>query len=277
MFRHVVTLTTVCLMSAVALAGGWFDSPVEFWQEPTVVIAVKASNPKKTKTKETKSKQGSHDDPTVQESIWAEPTRLPDGRWVTYLPPRPVLLHLSNPTRETARAYLKWQQERLSAIAKATDLIQEVANESIKPDVLPAKPSDAPKADQTENQKRVPLPGEKARFQLLYFFAPDCPHCERQEPLIEALGRSYPQLTIKGIAMAKDVASLTRYVEKRRVSGASYPLFLSSGLAQAFGVTATPTCIFIDTQRHSATRLDAFANTESLERHVANLLSGGNQ
>jgi hypothetical protein len=60
------------------------------------------------------------------ESIWAEPIRLPDGRFSTYVPPRQVLEFLENPTRENARKYLDWQSERMEKIRKAATILSEL-------------------------------------------------------------------------------------------------------------------------------------------------------
>jgi len=65
----------------------------------------------------------------VTESIWAEPTRLPDGRYTTYLPPRAVLQFLENPTRETAQKYLDWQAQRMDKLKKAAAILGEVQQE----------------------------------------------------------------------------------------------------------------------------------------------------
>lgn len=61
------------------------------------------------------------------ESIWAEPMRLPDGRYTTYLPPRQVLAFLENPTRENALKYLEWQTQRMEKMQKAAAMLAEVS------------------------------------------------------------------------------------------------------------------------------------------------------
>lgn len=66
---------------------------------------------------------------SVVESIWAEPTRLPDGRYTTYVPPRPVLEFLEKPTRENARKYLEWQSERMEKMRKAAAMLSELQRE----------------------------------------------------------------------------------------------------------------------------------------------------
>lgn len=63
------------------------------------------------------------------ESIWAEPMRLPDGRYTTYVPPRQVLEFLENPTRENAKKYLEWQTERMDKMRKAAAMLAEVNRE----------------------------------------------------------------------------------------------------------------------------------------------------
>jgi len=67
--------------------------------------------------------------PAAPESIWAEPIRLPDGRYTTYLPPRPVLEFLERPTRENARKYLDWQSARMDKMRKAAALLTEMQRE----------------------------------------------------------------------------------------------------------------------------------------------------
>jgi len=67
--------------------------------------------------------------PTGPESIWAEPMRLPDGRFSTYVPPRPVLEFLENPTRENAQKYMDWQSERMEKIRKAAAMLSELQRE----------------------------------------------------------------------------------------------------------------------------------------------------
>ena len=61
------------------------------------------------------------------ESIWAEPGRASDGGASVYVPPRPVREFLDAPTEERARAYLAWNQQRLDAIARATEVMKAVA------------------------------------------------------------------------------------------------------------------------------------------------------
>ena len=74
-------------------------------------------------------KQASDSNANPAESIWAEPMKLPDGRYTTYVPPRQVLEFLENPTRENALKYIEWQTERMDKMRKAAAMLAEVNRE----------------------------------------------------------------------------------------------------------------------------------------------------
>src|SRR2546428_11995877 len=63
--------------------------------------------------------------PQVEESMWAEPVRGPDGQLRVYLPPKTVRDFLERPTAETARAYLAWNQARMRQMDEAVDGLRE--------------------------------------------------------------------------------------------------------------------------------------------------------
>ena len=75
--------------------------------------------------------------PTMNESIWAEPVRLPDGRFTTYVPPRPVLEFLERPTRENGAKYLEWQSERMEKMRKAASILAEMQRNSVEKPRIP--------------------------------------------------------------------------------------------------------------------------------------------
>jgi hypothetical protein len=97
---------------APARPGFFAEKRVDFWRD---------GNPGRTAPADMKA--------GVSESIWAEPIRLPDGRYTTYVPPRPVLEFMENPTRENARKYLEWQTERLEKMRKAALMLGEIQRE----------------------------------------------------------------------------------------------------------------------------------------------------
>jgi hypothetical protein len=81
------------------------------------------------------------------ESIFAEPVRMPDGRYAIYVPPRQVLEFLENPTRESARGYLDWQNARSRKIATGLELIETLKREELRgdPEVQPVAASEEKK------------------------------------------------------------------------------------------------------------------------------------
>lgn len=89
--------------------GFFTDKAVDFWRDGSA--GSKAA---------TASEKG------ITESIWAEPIRLPDGRYTTYLPPRPVLQFLEEPTRENGLKYLAWQSERMEKMRKAAAILSSL-------------------------------------------------------------------------------------------------------------------------------------------------------
>lgn len=116
--------------------------------------------------------------PGVSESVWAEPIRLPDGRFTTYVPPRQVLEFLENPTRENARKYLEWQSERMERIRKAAAVLSEVQREKSSKETSREAPAGTP-------------------LTITYFKKAGCPACARQDAVLSDLKEKHPHLTIK--------------------------------------------------------------------------------
>ena len=65
-------------------------------------------------------------------SIWAEPTRLPDGRYGIYVPPPAVLAFLENPTEETLQGYLSWRRERAAKLSRAMALLESHRKRAVR-------------------------------------------------------------------------------------------------------------------------------------------------
>ena len=120
MRKVIVALPVILLGSSIGEARqdaparqGFFNQEVvDFWRDGSPARTVTANS-----------------GAIVSESIWAEPIRLPDGRTTTYVPPRPVLAFLENPTRENAQKYLAWQSERMDKLRKAAEMLSEVKRE----------------------------------------------------------------------------------------------------------------------------------------------------
>ena len=91
----------------------FFDHPVDLW---------------KTDRKSTSLSPGiePEDAPArTRVSIWAEPIRMPDGRFSIYVPPKQVLEFLEDPTPKTLQAYLAWKKARAEKLRRAMALLRE--------------------------------------------------------------------------------------------------------------------------------------------------------
>ena len=110
----------------------------------------------------------------VRESIWAQPIRTPDGNWMIYVPPKPVLNFLDSPSVETAKAYLGWKQEQTDKLRKAMALLAQVkgADAAVPAAEVPVDPS--------ANKAAPP----DFPFRVTYFKKPTCPHCVSQDAVL---------------------------------------------------------------------------------------------
>ena len=120
MCKMTAFFTAILLAASIAEAQQENKSRQGFFNEKRVDFWRDGSADRKT---------ANETDGGVTESIWAEPIRMPDGRYTTYLPPRPVLAFLDNPTQENARKYLEWQSQRMDKIGKASAILAEVQRE----------------------------------------------------------------------------------------------------------------------------------------------------
>jgi len=112
-------------------------------------------------------------------SLWAEPIRLPDGRYVTYTPPAQVLAFLEDPTPAAAKHYLEWQKERMSKLRKAMEMLAQVSRE---------EDASSPSKEPAGNEMR-----------LLYFKQAQCAFCGVQDQILARVKRAFPKLAIDEI------------------------------------------------------------------------------
>lgn len=165
--------------------------------------------------------------PGQVESLWAEPIRLPDGRMTTYVPPRQVLSFLENPTEEAALAYLAWQKERMSKIARASEILARIADRQ-RADAAAAAEKSPPAAEPNEPPRReqdvptVPAKTGPGTEEILYFKKEGCPHCRHQDEDISALKAERPAVKVKTLVPGEEDA-----------------------LWKAFGVEVVPTLILL--------------------------------
>jgi glutaredoxin len=198
-------------------AGGFFKtSEVDFWGE-------KAASAKKKAAEEKPEK----------ESIWAEPIKSPDGRTQVYLPPKAVLQFLEAPSRETAKEYVAWQEERMKRLKAAMVILRELQEERASASesaiaAVPATKEAAPAA--------APLPVE-----ILYFKRAGCPWCAKEDQVLGPLMRKNPELKVKVVSIEE-----------------------APDLAQANGVTVVPT-LLLQGKNGKALALRGFMTEEQIQ------------
>lgn len=201
----------------------------------------------------------------VEESIWAEPVRGPDGQLRVYLPPRPVRDFLEKPTPENARAYLAWNLARMRRMDEAVNVMRDVAAQQFGiatqgPITVPAAPpaSDAtvgrgasyllspplPPSLRETTQVQGPTSGETAarRISIVYAFATWCPYSRQQTPIINQLATRVP---VRGIAFDSNPED----VQTLRLALA-FPVEQGDiDIRQRLGVQSYPTIFFYEGSR----------------------------
>ncbi len=206
-----------------AVPRGFFKaSEVDFWGE-------KAGQAKKKAAEEK----------TSQESIWAEPIKLPDGRTQVYLPPEAVLQFLESPSKETAKEYVAWQEERMKRLKAAMEFLKQLQDE---------RTASAPAATVLQAPREIPpaappaAPGE-----ILYFKRAGCPWCAKEDGVLASLLQANPQLRIRTL-----------------------PLEENQELAREAGVTVVPTLI-LRSKAGKALALRGFMTQDQIETALQEL------
>ena len=140
--------------------------------------------------------------PSQEVSVWAEPIRMPDGRFSVYLPPPQVLRFLDDPTPETARGYLQWQKERVSKLRRAMEVLEATASaEDAKESVVAPDAEDRGPSEKTEPIKGSTLDAKlKApATELIYFRRDGCGYCDRQDPILETVRSRLPEIRLRRV------------------------------------------------------------------------------
>jgi hypothetical protein len=109
----------------------------------------------------------------IRETVWAQPVRTPDGAWMLYVPPKPILDFLENPTEETAKAYMAWKSDQAQKIGRAMLLLGRLKEKDATREL---GKGDAGEASPEEPDGTAPT--------LIYFKKPTCPHCVSQDAVL---------------------------------------------------------------------------------------------
>jgi len=146
-----------------------------------------------------KPKEEVKKDTQIEENIFAEPVIGPDGKIRVYVPPKVVLDFLNNPTPENAKEYLKWNKERISKIAKAQMVLEEVAKEEIN-ETSVGKKKEKTSVGITQEKSSVGKKEEKTsvgKKEMAVALSPDCKYCKAEIFVLEAFKKKYPTIDIK--------------------------------------------------------------------------------
>jgi thiol-disulfide isomerase/thioredoxin len=198
------------------------------------------------------------------ESRWAEPQLGRDGAVGTYLPPAPVRELLEAPTPERAQAYLRWNLDRLRAIARATEVLRVVATSptaspAATADAGPTNPACAVSRDAATSDGPSPgaprpsgarprgshvgdrdLAGAERGLSVVYAFASWCPYSARQTPIVAAWARSRPGLHLTGVLFDSPPSAAAQF------DTLPFPVRPGSrALRDELGVGSYPTVLFL--------------------------------
>lgn len=122
----------------------------------------------------------------IRETVWAQPIQTPDGSWMLYVPPKPVLDFLENPTEGTAKAYLAWKSDQADKIARAMALLGRVK----------AANANLPKPDPGPGEGRSDADLGTGSVTLVYFKKPSCPHCISQDQVLAQWLPKHPSVRV---------------------------------------------------------------------------------
>ena len=101
---------------------------------------------------------------------------------------------------------------------------------------------------------------------VLYFFAPHCPYCAKETPLLNELLRG--RADVVGIAMDTTREALLAYLRTARLT---FPVTLDQGESQAFGITGYPAVVVRD-ETGAARKLTGLATREQLQQVLKGLV-----
>jgi len=117
----------------------------------------------------------------VRETVWAQPIRTPDGSWMLYVPPKPILDFLENPTEDSAKAYLAWKKEQAEKLGSAMLLLGRLK----EPAAVAKADGAGPKGEEVRKDSGA---------SLIYFKKPSCSHCISQNAVLGQWLPKYPDL-----------------------------------------------------------------------------------
>ena len=157
--------------------------------------------------------------------------------------------------------------------AEASRVLRQVAEEKsrIASDEVRVETDQVPAGQEPSGTLAVSGP----RFRVLYFLNPDCPHCKRVQPAIEAFASRHPGIQVIGLSAGSE-EKLAAYRNALGESGVPVSIQLQADqlpLFREFAIKTTPSAVFLDTRTRNAVAAIGFSDLQVLEAHLARLLS----
>lgn len=150
----------------------------------------------------------------------------------------------------------------IAAVAVAAVVVSACGSESGTEPSPTATPPSATTANQTHAQKPVPaqlqftantadgqefsgesLLGEPA---VMWFWAPWCPTCQREAPMVGQIADANPPVKFVGVAAQDEVPAMQAFVDKYPVQGFTHLADTDGAVWAKFGVTQQPAYAFVD-------------------------------
>ena len=132
-----------------------------------------------------------------QESLWAEPIRQPNGQISVYVPPKAVLEFLQNPTRESGKAYLAWQAERMKQLKASIEILRELKIESEGGPAVPNQEAGPIGPLPLNGPAPIAAASPTAVREILYFKRTGCPYCAKQDTVFQTLKKTHPHVAVR--------------------------------------------------------------------------------
>lgn len=142
--------------------------------------------------------QGAYGFTKEQIELWAEPTVDDSGKIVSKLPPLPALKVLVNPTEQSAKEYIEWNEKRMKALQNAQNLVKKASGI----DQLPG-------ASVIDDIKKVKS--------VSFFFSPSCPYSEHQVPVLESLAKKIGYSKFRAYTTTNDMGKLNDFMLKTKM------------------------------------------------------------
>lgn len=81
---------------------------------------------------------------------------------------------------------------------------------------------------------------------VLWFWAPWCPVCQREAPIVGAIEQANPAVTFVGVAAQDEASAMQKFVDTYPVGGFTHLADTDGAVWARFGVTYQPAYAFID-------------------------------